>query len=250
MPHSNLGYLSTHSSKQKLTRDVRAYITGSTTSPPSTLKLKQTQTEDMEAFVRKEWEQTPYPTFLCPVALLVPIMQVNDRRANAARSPTAALDGPAPEEILEQMTDFVPEPWAATKSKEQSADWLLLGRAYQSASILFCLSSLGGQFTWVSDQDLDSMETVHKTRLAFYLGKAAESLPVLRACLWPVIVAAVVVAREDLKVRELIRGALDRIADELGTASLIEAKALFEAFWSSGKTGWDDCFDRPYAFVQ
>ena len=204
----------------------------------------------MVAFVRKEWEKIPYPNFLCPLALLLTIMQVNDRRSNKARSPTAALNGPAPEEILEQMTDFAPEQWVATKSAEEKEDWLLLGRIYQSASILFCLSSLADQFTWVSDQDLNNLHAVHKTRLAFYLKKAEELLPVIRACLWPIVVAGVVVALDDLDMRELVRRALDRLADELGVESLKEAKGVFQEFWWSGKRGWDDCFDRPYAFVQ
>lgn len=204
----------------------------------------------MEAFVRKEWEHIPYPNFLCPVDLLLPLMQVNSRRSNKARSPAAALDGPAPEEILEKMTDFSPESWAATKTRDQGGDWLLLGRIYQSAAILFCLSSLAGQFTWVSDQDLDNMQAVHKARLASYLRRANESLPVIRACLWPVIVAGVVMGPDDLGVRELVRCALEKLADELAVASLLEAKAIFETFWWGEKRGWDDCFHRPYALVQ
>ena len=50
-------------------------------------------------------------------------------------------------------------------------------------------------------------------------------------------------------MRQVIRALLIDISWDLGTPAPLVAKDVFEKFWRSGKTAWDDCFDRPFCFV-
>ena len=204
----------------------------------------------MIAFVQKEWENIPYPNFPCPLDLLLAIIHVNTRRSPTPLAPTTTTS-PTPEEILAQITDFDPQAWAAARSADLKEEWgLLLGRIYQSATFLFAVSTLTPQFTLLTPHDLAKLAAVHRTRLVFYLRQAEPCLPVIRSCLWPVVVAGVAVAPGDVSAREFVLGALRRVADELAAASLLEVGGLFEGFWGSGRREWDKCFDRPYAIVQ
>lgn len=72
---------------------------------------------------------------------------------------------------------------------------------------------------------------------------------VKRGCIWPLIVAGVEVARGDKEAREFVGRVFVGLAEDLATPLMMEAKGVLERFWASGKEGWDDCFDRPYAFV-
>lgn len=56
-------------------------------------------------------------------------------------------------------------------------------------------------------------------------------------------------AKEGAAAREFVRKRLNGLAKDLATPPMLEAKRVLERFWASGKVRWDECFDRPYAFV-
>ncbi|RYP22029.1 hypothetical protein DL765_001935 [Monosporascus sp. GIB2] len=164
---------------------------------------------------------------------LVTIIVINELRQKAANP--AAKAGPSQPtacDLLEQIHDFSPGDWIKGKATATSKrEWLLIGSAYQSAVALYCIMSLQRLSILPSALYITAMDAAHYERLTQLL-KQALTFPHLRHCLmWPLIVLG---AR-----------AVYGSADDLP----LTAKAALNRFWASGKTGWDDCFDKPYLFA-
>lgn len=149
--------------------------------------------------------------------------------------------------------------------------WLLLGHIYRSATVLYCLASLHAV---VPSSEVEAHQREHRRRLVSSL-EGALAVPELRLWLmWPVVVAGLEAgssarapgsegesdaerASDDEErdwvaaVRGLVRGELGRMAGELGTPLPVMARGALERFWARGVgvSGWEECFERPYAFV-
>lgn len=153
--------------------------------------------------------------------------------------------------------------------------WLLLGHIYRSATALYCLSSL---HTVVPSSEVQARRQEHRQehrRLLVSNLERALTAPELRLWLmWPVVVMGLEAgspARGPDSERELdsqratddedrewvatvrgrVRGELGRMAGELGTPLPAMARGALERFWARrvGASGWEECFERPYAFV-
>lgn len=149
--------------------------------------------------------------------------------------------------------------------------WLLLGHIYRSATALYCLALL---HTSAPLSEVEAHQREHRRRLVSSL-EGALAAPELRLWLmWPVVVAGLEAgssamapdsegesdperASDDEQrgwvaaVRGLVRGELGRMAGELGTPLPVMARGALERFWARGvgATGWEECFEGPYAFV-
>lgn len=223
------------------------HVTGSTTSPPSASTLTQGELADMLGFVTDVWEETPYPTFLCPTDVFVVIMRINHLRSQLLNFALSEADA-SPEDLLARLKAFSPEAWAATKTSSHEG-WLLVARAHHSAAILYCISTLEKHFPRSSLQELEILRAVHASTL-FSVLRQSDTIPGVRmGSLWPLVVAGVEAAREDSSTRSFVGKRFVGLADDLATPLMLEAKEVFERFWVSGKVGWEKCFDRPYAFV-
>ncbi|SPO06502.1 uncharacterized protein DNG_09192 [Cephalotrichum gorgonifer] len=237
----------THHMKITMTLFSLIYVTGSTTSPASTFTLSPDELEDILEYNAHVWEESPYPNFLCPTEVFLLLIQINHLRSKLVDTPLSDI-GLSPEDLLAKLKAFSPEEWAAKKPNLQD-HWLLIARAHQSAAIIYMLSVLGQHFESSALQNLEILRAIHATRLFALLMEAEATPPVKRACLWPVVVGGVEAVREGPAARAFVGRVFEGLADDLATPLMLEAKRVFEVFWSSGKEGWDDCFDKPYAFV-
>ena len=201
----------------------------------------------MLEFVHEVWEESPYPTFLCPADILAAIMRINHLRSQLLDRPLSEADA-SPEGLLASLKAFSPEGWAATKTSSHE-EWLLIARAHHSAAILYCMATLEEHFPRSSLQDLEILRVVHASTLFAALRQAEAMRGVRMGSLWPLIVAGVEAARENSATRSFVRRRFTGLADDLATPLMLEAKRVFEEFWASGKVGWGECFDKPYAFV-
>ena len=225
----------------------RIHVAGGTSSPQSTSTLTEGELEGMLQFTTEEWEKIPYPSFMCPTQVLHAIIRVNYLRAKILEDPVS-YPSPRPEELLSELRAFSPEVWAASKDSANE-EWLLITRAHHTAAILYCIATLAPHFPPSSFQEIEILRAIHSSELASIM-RETNDVPSLRwGTLWPLIVTSVEVAREDAAVQLLVRRRYDALADDMATPLMMEAKGVFERFWESGKVGWDDCFDRPYAFV-
>ena len=50
-------------------------------------------------------------------------------------------------------------------------------------------------------------------------------------------------------MRGFVRFQLPEISKYTGMLAPLTAKNVLERFWDSGYTTWDQCFDKPYAFI-
>lgn len=225
----------------------RIHVTGSSTSPASTFTLNENELGDLLGFIEEYWEDRPYPSFMCPTDILLILTQINHLRSQLLKSPVSHTRI-SPEELVAKLKDISPETWAASKSSSHE-QWLLIASVYHSAAILYCISTLEPHFSPSSQQGLETLRAIHASRLLSHLEQGKPLPAVRRACLWPLIVAGVEVARDNLAVQSIVRRMFDSFAEDLATPLMLEAKIVLGRFWTSGNQRWDDCFDRPYAFI-
>lgn len=189
-----------------------------------------------------------FPVLLCPPYLFLDIIKINHLRLQSAKAPTNESTQYAAMALLEHIGAFMPETWTGSSASRQD-EWLLLGYIYQSAVALYCILSLQSTSTLQSTQSLNAMKTAYHGRLLQHLQKAVVN-PILKKCMaWPFVVAGMGAIDTSLAVRQFIDCQLFEISRDLGTPVPLAARAVFKRFWASEKTTWDDCFDRPYAFV-
>ncbi|RYP38858.1 hypothetical protein DL767_002420 [Monosporascus sp. MG133] len=188
---------------------------------------------------------------LCPRQLLLNVLSINELRQQAANP--AAKAGPGQStagDLLEQIHDFSPGDWIKGKATATSKrEWLLIGSTYQSAVALYCIMSLQSLSILPSALYVTAMDAAHYERLMQLL-KQALAFPHLRHCLmWPLIVAGARAVYGSADDRKFVDEQLKELSRVGGTALPLTARAALKRFWASGKTGWDDCFDKPYIFA-
>lgn len=202
-----------------------------------------------------------FPVLLCPPGLYREMLNINILRARAvsvddAKTAWSTLNKTA-DEILEHILDFSPDDWAELSDNDQvqmvhnsntSTAWLLLGRINQSAVALYCISSL--QSLGVLPQattELDKLRSVHEERLVSCLEQALVMPEIKMFLMWPLVIAGMEAVHTH--ARNFVRRELEKMATSLGTRLPLMAMTALNRFWSSAGRTWDECFDRPYAFV-
>ena len=90
---------------------------------------------------------------------------------------------------------------------------------------------------------------MHGQLLHSCLNEALSSPRVKRFMIWPLVVLGVEVVHGGLETRTFVRKQLLEMSRHAGTYVPLTAKGVLERFWTSSETGWDSCFDKPYAFT-
>lgn len=203
-----------------------------------------------------------FPVLLCPPVLFAEIIRINELRARAASCPggSNSVNLPVLEhtglEILQRILDFSPQQWTDANrakhhvegSRSAASLWLLLGKLYQSTVATYCLSSLQSLSVLSPSTYLAGLRVVHKTGLFSGLRRALASPELKMWVMWPLVVAGMV-ADDDQDARHFVSTELTKMAAILGTPIPLLARSTLDRFWRKGCEGWDECFDRPYAFV-
>ena len=152
-------------------------------------------------------------------------------------------------EILGRIDAANLDEWAESKPSSRE-DWLLLGNAYRAAAALYCVSSLQSQTVLPPDSaTLKARGAVDARFLETILAEALQSPKISRYVLWPLVVLGTEAVRSSPATRAFVRDQLARLSRFVGTHVPLAARAVLEKFWISGGSRWDDCFDRPHAFV-
>ncbi|RYP43585.1 hypothetical protein DL770_011580 [Monosporascus sp. CRB-9-2] len=182
---------------------------------------------------------------------LITIIVINELRQQAANPAAKAGPGqPTAGDLLEQIHEFSPADWIKGKATATSKrEWLLIGSTYQSAVALYCIMSLQSISILPSALYITAMDAAHYERLMQLL-KQALTFPHLRQCLmWPLIVAGARAVYGSADNRKFVDEQFKELSRIGGTALPLAARAALKRFWASGRTGWDDCFDKPYIFT-
>lgn len=87
---------------------------------------------------------------------------------------------------------------------------------------------------------------MHREELLALLRQTWDSLRYHGGLAWPLIVAGVAASDGSAQDRDYIDRRLCYIWQRpLTAATFLLAVEKLRAFWRSGKTGWEDCFDEP-----
>ncbi|OHF01767.1 C6 zinc finger domain-containing protein [Colletotrichum orchidophilum] len=192
-----------------------------------------------------------YPQLPCPVDLLIDIIHINRLRFQATcNQPGKSLTSIRieAERLLDKILDFSPEVWSSRV--EPLADGhLLMAKTYQSAVVLFGISSLQSTGVIPLSKDWMTAKDTHRDRLFSFL-KASVASPALKICTtWPMIVAGFEAKSGSKSMRGFILERMKEDSQQMGTYLPVAAKEVLERFYISSGNSWDNCFDSPHALV-
>ncbi|KAI1340712.1 hypothetical protein F5Y15DRAFT_379726 [Xylariaceae sp. FL0016] len=216
-----------------------------------------------------------YICSICPTQLLFDIIRINHLRAASSQriiddsASHEESSGEVAQNLLSSILAFSPEGLADQHSTIPSTRkyWLLVGRIFQSATVLYCILSL--QFLSLlpsssraslhqdrflaspntrTARQLEALEQSHYDRL---LTDLKEGLVVreFRGCLmWPLVVAGMRAGRGSHFERAFVEDELMNNS-KMGSMLPLFATSVLQRFWKSGKRGWEDCWNEPYSWL-
>ena len=190
-----------------------------------------------------------FPSLLCPPSLFLDIIRINHLRVQGAGSSSVNDSAQSTAfAILKRIDAFSPEQWAAT-STSTLEEWVLLALIHQSTIALYCISSLQSVSILPSTRQLKATRITHGNRLFPLLKKAMASRRIKKCLAWPLVVAGMEAVNCGPSERQFVEEQLSEMGQAIGSPVPLLGIAVLKRFWATGKTGWDDCFDVPYAFV-
>ncbi|OLN96703.1 hypothetical protein CCHL11_02335 [Colletotrichum chlorophyti] len=221
------------------------------TTSPAHDQVSPITSYEMRDLISELFQTGYYPFFPCPLELFIHIIHINRLRSLAANPESAdnmhQIQTGA-EALLVCILEFSPEAWSETKEDSRS-EFLTMGRLYQSAVVLYGISSLENLGAIPSTAGWKAVKAIHRSSLFALLEESAAS-PVLKSCtMWPLIVAGFEAKMGSSADRAFVTRRMVTESRELGVYLPLAARDILERFWSSGYTRWDECFDKPYALV-
>ncbi|TPX14766.1 uncharacterized protein E0L32_005161 [Thyridium curvatum] len=225
-------------------------VYSNTTSPPAEQVMVEELIEAIEP-VGDLYSFAMYPNAPAPLEIFLCIARINLLRhqaASASPEVRAAALRPAAEQILQSILGFDAEAWAASHAAYLD-EWRVVARAFRAAAALYLAHALQHLYPLAARREqLRALTRHHGAALRASLGEAAARPRARRGMAWPLVVAGVTGA-EDEGLRRLVKEELVRLGREQGVASPAQAARVLERYWDSGRRGWDQCFDEPYALV-
>lgn len=186
---------------------------------------------------------------LCPFPLFEIIAFINRLRVQLGQNfTTPASAGNSAKALLSRIESFSTSDWAA--SQTGSVEPLELAADIWHCAVLFyCLLSLDRVMP--ASVPAGMMHRNYGDKLLQLLSRALSATsPVPRVTnfiIWPVTVAGVEAAKRGPGSQSLVDDFLTRMSRQAGTCSASIAQTALRAFWASGQSGWERCFDKPYA---
>lgn len=156
--------------------------------------------------------------------------------------------------LMEQIEQFSPGDWLASLTS-CGEGLLLVATAYQSAVMIYCISSLHSASALVDDSaaTLQRKKAEHHERLMLLLEEGLTSPQsrdsLMKCILWPLVVAGTELLNGSQVQMNFVKRQLQDMCQDIGSSLPLLAKAVLQRFWDSGLPGWDNCFEKPYAFV-
>ena len=176
------------------------------------------------------------------------MIKINNLRMEGCQSEVSTELSEEASSILDQIDSFSPERWAEQKPRGHQ-DWELMGRIYQNAVSIYCISSCQSLRILPLSERLKDKLTRHGQVLHTLLSQAVSVAKTQRLVIWPLVVLGVQAVNGGVAQRTFAAKQLQEMSRYVGTTVPLVAKGFLEKFWASGETRWDACFDRPYAFA-
>ncbi|ETS82046.1 hypothetical protein PFICI_07048 [Pestalotiopsis fici W106-1] len=231
-------------------------VIGNTTSPAHDLAEPFMFIDNMD-MIAEYYGDGRFPTLMCPPDMFLSIARVNHLRAQAAQPIASQVQTlkPRAEALVKHIDDFQPEDWAYSLGSSEQENLLLLARIYQSATMVFCLSSLQSVRVLPRSAAVQTCKARHHQRLLQDLreGLCKRSLRfrdvLIKCIMWPLMIAGTELRNGSLADRNFIERELENMSPTIGSYLPVYALSLIKRFWQSDEVEWDECFDEPRAFV-
>ncbi|KAL0935476.1 C6 zinc finger domain-containing protein [Colletotrichum truncatum] len=207
----------------------------------------------IRALMRDVYSIGYYPQLPCPVDLFIDIIQINRLRSlaiNQRPEDTMRRIQSEAETLLKKMLQFSFTEWINTMEVEGKAlfnEYLMMGKIYQSAVVLFGVSSLQSARAIPLSEEWMVVKNSHIERLFSLLKKSTASQALRMCTTWPMIVAGFEAKAGSPSMRAFILGHMEEDSRQLGIYLPVAAKGVLERFYASAGEAWDDCFDSPNA---
>lgn len=205
---------------------------------------------EMRDFIAELFNIGYYPFLPCPLELFLDIICINRLRFLAAHQESAdmRLLTVKANDLLGRILGFSPELWSETKIESQE-EFLTMARLYQSAVVLYALSSLESVGVISISAGWETVKATHFSRLFDLLEYSATSQLTKSCAMWPLVVAGFEAKRAGAATRSFVVRRLREESRGLGIYLPLATIDVLERFWSTAEDCWDDCFDKPYALV-
>lgn len=229
-------------------------VFSSTSSPPKDpiVRVSQMDIDDLH----KLYTCSAIPDALCPSQLFLDIVRINRLRFEAANKPSIMAPGNLGQDslrdILRDIWSFTPEHWAQTCGYPHPDKSLLIARTFQYSVALYAIVSLSDAFCSFDDlsqSDGDGFPSGQQSRKLLFknIGLSMDS-GCVETMAWPLAVAGVVA--KTTSERAAVEASIDKFVDYIGFITAMQSiKTTLQRYWASGKTGWDNCFDRSHFFA-
>lgn len=229
-------------------------VAGNTTSPPL---------DQMNGFARWSREEstlayshTGLSEFLCPTVLFLEIMEISRQRTAIATHGVTTTTVRRVEKIARAVRGFDAENWKESYSTEDPKS-ILTAKLFKCAVTLYAILSLPTRFSaafadtpprtkgkgskkhrpreirsFYRDQMFELFEEAFESLARYSLG-------------WPTAVLGVAVV-DNPKQKAQFEKWLGELMWMTGSDGGMEnMEPVLKDFWTSGKTGWNDCFTKP-----
>ncbi|KAF5009389.1 hypothetical protein FDECE_4380 [Fusarium decemcellulare] len=256
----------------------------STTTAPTVEEARTRRQVDVAGFLSDILNTGLCTSIPCPPELLAHIVLVNNHLAQAQAHEGAlfCIDSQiSAMNLLHRIRSFSVEKWAIeidfnerklnenpnkplAQRQSVSWDWQSVAYVYQSAVVLYCISSLlYPQYTQNTPQKLNQDTSIGDLRSAYLATllcnlrdiSSNSKLQLRKLLLWPLVIAGIEVDVNDEKSKRFILGELAWISKVVGTAPPLVARDFLVKLWASdwiptgyGRGGWNTIFDRPNRF--
>ncbi|KAH6659317.1 fungal-specific transcription factor domain-containing protein [Truncatella angustata] len=224
-------------------------VIGDSTSPATDLFLTNSRMEEFDTAL-EQYNDFLFVFQMCPPFLFSEITNINRLRLQATKLEFITRNELYNKAtmILARVNEFCPEKWGRTKPS-RIEDWVLMASIYQLAVALYCILSLQSVSVLPSNDPLRIFCAATGHTLLSLLEEGLASRRINRFLLWPLVVLGVEAKHDNPAMRTFVAKQLPQMSRRAGVYAPLTALALLERFWASHVTGWDACFDRPYAFT-
>lgn len=189
----------------------------------------------------------------CPSTLFISILRINRLRAaislnHGSHDDFVKIAGP----IFESIHKFDPDDWTEPFPIPDEPRYLHLAHMFKASVALYGLCSLPKSV-------IDALRTsksfdpkrICRRLVQDHARAYLETSDTLSTLPWPVAVLGVAAVHGTASDRQSTEDLLEHLckSDHVGPHGSTVLRRRLRNFWTSGKKGWDDCFDEPCILI-
>ncbi|KAF2867533.1 C6 zinc finger domain-containing protein [Massariosphaeria phaeospora] len=191
-----------------------------------------------------------FPNVLCPPELFVVLLRICELRSRASTilfdvdDDTCFIEA---NDILERIEAFEPKDWAQPNAFYD--EWLLIGTMWKASLGIYAICSFQSIYILPSSPSLSATRALYSDSLFLAVKSAMLSSRINKFVLWPLVVLGFSAGYQGDGLKNWVEQQLSDVSRLQGSTSPLKARAVLKRYWAREERSWEECFDRPYAFV-